>query len=180
MSRLVRKTKETEVEVEVARGLGEAKVDLADPFVKHMLETFAKYAGLDLRVKASGDLPHHIHEDVAITLGRALREEIDLAKVARIGHAFVPMDDALVLVAIDLVDRPNYHGNLADEDWAHFHRSLAFEARFTHHVDVMRGTDSHHVVEASIKALGLALRIAMAPRGDLLSTKGIPKIKKKR
>ncbi|MBI3272125.1 MAG: imidazoleglycerol-phosphate dehydratase [Planctomycetes bacterium] len=173
---LRRETRETRIEVELQLdGSGRSRVECADAFLKHMLETLARFAGFDLRAKASGDDAHHISEDLAITLGRALRQALGDAAIRRIGSALVPMDEALTQVAVDLVDRPFCDAPVPGEQFVHFLRSLAIEGRFTLHVQVLRGSDAHHVVEATFKALGLALREAVTPvAGEIRSTKGRP------
>jgi len=105
MSRLRRQTKETQIEVDVRIGSGRANVDVADGFLKHMVETLARYSGLDIELTATGDLKHHLIEDVAITLGLALADEVP-ASAARYGWAQIPMDEALADAAIDLGGRP--------------------------------------------------------------------------
>ncbi|HLE97481.1 MAG TPA: imidazoleglycerol-phosphate dehydratase [Candidatus Thermoplasmatota archaeon] len=174
MSEVKRESKETRVLVRVEPGTGEADVALAAVFPRHMVETLAKWSGLDLTVEAESldGIEHHVVEDVAITLGRALRAAIDTGRVERVGHAVIPMDDALVEVAVDLVERPYYAGEVPDVMMDHFLRSLATEAGMTLHVHAIRGKDAHHVTEAAFKALGVALRRALAPRTERLSTKG--------
>ncbi len=168
-----RKTRETDVAVSIdLDGSGRADVVLPDRWLKHMLESLSKFARFDLKVRARGDFQHHINEDVAITLGRAFREALRDRPIQRVGTATVPMDDALVTVAVDLVDRPYCHVELPDEMLVHFLRSFALEARITLHNVVVRGRNFHHVSEASFKALGLALREAVRPDEALRSTKG--------
>ena len=174
MTTIVRETTETRVRVEITRHGGGASVDTGVPFLDHMLATFARYAGLDLRVAARGDLRHHLIEDVAICVGAALAE-LTPASAARYGDRTVPMDDALVHCALDLGGRPFYEGPLPSHLYDHWMRSFADNARATLHLRVLRGTDRHHVVEAAFKALGLALRDALAARGEdgaVFSTKG--------
>jgi imidazoleglycerol-phosphate dehydratase len=108
---------------------------------------------------------------MAITLGMALRREVPDA-CARYGEAMVPMDDALVQAALDLGGRFYYRGPIPSPLYDHFLRSLAEQAAITLHVRVLRGRDRHHVVEAAIKAVGLALRQALVPEGAVFSTKG--------
>jgi imidazoleglycerol-phosphate dehydratase len=169
-----RKTRETSIQVRVRpAGRGTAKLDLEDRWLKHMLEAMAKFSGMDLEVRARGDFLHHINEDVAITLGREFRRTIDRMHVRRLGTATVAMDDALVLVSVDLVDRPFFDAQLPDEMLEHFLRSFAMEARITLHNLVLKGKNHHHIHEATFKALGLALREAMESSGGrLMSTKG--------
>ena len=147
------------------------RADTGEPFLDHMLVTLGRYAGLDLAVEARGDLRHHLVEDVAITLGLALAREVP-ATCQRYGAALVPMDDALVQVALDLGGRAWYEGPLPVPLAEHALRSFAANAAMTLHVVVLRGSDRHHVVEAAVKALGLALRQALAPGDAVFSTKG--------
>lgn len=168
---LERETKETRVRVTVARGEGPIAVETGDAFLTHMIQTLARYAGLTLTLEATGDLRHHLIEDVAITLGRAIREAVPATSV-RYAHRVVPMDDALVEVALDLGGRPYYRGPLPSRMYDHWMRSFADHAGATLHVVVRRGRDRHHVVEAAVKALGLALRDAMSDSGAVFSTKG--------
>ncbi|HEX2022016.1 MAG TPA: imidazoleglycerol-phosphate dehydratase [Candidatus Thermoplasmatota archaeon] len=139
-----------------------------------MIETLAKWSGydVDLRVVSKDGLQHHAVEDAAIVLGRALRAAIDVGAIARTAHVVLPMDDALVLVALDLVERPYYEGPLPDPLMDHVLRSLATEGGFTLHVQVLRGRDPHHVVEAAFKGFALCLDRATQPRAERLSTKG--------
>ena len=171
MKAVTRKTKETEIRVEAAIGAGKATVATTVPFLDHMLTAFATYAGLDLNVTASGDLRHHLVEDVAITVGEAVRGLIP-ATCRRYGERTVPMDDALVQVVLDAGGRPYYRGPLPNALYDHWMRSFADNARITLHVRALRGQDRHHVVEAAFKALGFALRDALADGGTVFSTKG--------
>jgi len=176
---LVRETRETRVrvKVEAASKTSKAHIDVQDEALQHMLESLARWSGLPLVVEASGDQRHHLVEDVGIVLGRALREGLDMERCERVAHAIVPMDEALVLVAVDLIDRPFFQGELPDPLLMHFLQSLAFEGRFNLHVEVMRGTHEHHICEAAFKGLGIALRKALAPREEHLSTKGKEKVR---
>ena len=168
---LERETRETRVRVALTRSDEAVVVETGIPFLTHMMETFARYAGLSLTLEASGDLRHHLIEDIAITLGRAVRNIVP-ATAVRYGHRVVPMDDALVEVALDLGGRPWYQGPLPSTMYDHWMRSFADNAGATLHVVVRRGRDRHHIVEAAVKALGLALRDAMADSGAVFSTKG--------
>lgn len=189
-----RETKETKVRCTAKPGRGAALVlfegilDSSEPdgkhakagsggraaFAKHMIETLAKWSGfdVDLHVVAKDHLEHHAVEDAAIALGQALREGIDVGAIERTAHVVMPMDDALVLVALDLVERPYYEGPLPDPLMDHVMRSLATEGGFTLHVQTLRGRDPHHVVEAAFKGLALCIAKATRPRGERLSTKG--------
>ena len=178
-SKLQRKTKETDIRVGLLlEGAGKATIDVDDQFLTHMLESLAKYSSFDITVNAKGDNEHHLIEDVAIVLGMALREALGDAPIERIASATVPMDDALVTVTIDLIDRPYVDIDCPEPLYHHFLRSFAMSSGMTLHVLAIRGFDSHHIVEASIKALGLALRSAVRPRETLLSTKSKPRVRK--
>lgn len=181
MTEILRQTSETSVTVTLdAFPAGGASVNAAttNAFLDHMLTALGRYAGLDLKVEATGDLPHHLIEDVAITLGLALRDEIPEA-CTRYADATVVMDEAMVQVALDLVGRFYYEGPVPSSLYDHFLRSFAENARITLHVRVLRGSDRHHVVEAAFKALGLALAKAMAPGTTVFSTKGVVKIERR-
>jgi imidazoleglycerol-phosphate dehydratase len=171
MSVTKRETSETSIRVELKPGAGITKIETGNGFLDHMLNAFARYSGLTLDIKASSDLKHHLVEDVALTLGRAFREIIP-AGAARYGNRVVPMDDALVQVSVDIGGRPYYDGPLPSRLYDHWMRSFSNEAGATIHVLVLRGGDRHHVVEAAFKALGLALRDALADTGETVSTKG--------
>jgi imidazoleglycerol-phosphate dehydratase len=171
MTTIVRETKETQIRIELARGTGVASVDTSVPFLDHMLVTLARYSGLDVTVHARGDLRHHLIEDVGIALGAALAQFAP-PTAARYGDRTIPMDDALVHVSVDIGGRPWYEGPLPSGLYDHWMRSFADNARATLHVRVIRGRDRHHVVEAAFKALGLALRDALAESGAVFSTKG--------
>jgi imidazoleglycerol-phosphate dehydratase len=171
MSVVVRETKETQVRIELTRGIGRATVDTTRPFLDHMLVTLARYSGLDLAVTAQGDLKHHLIEDVAIALGTAVAD-LGSNAIARYGERVIPMDDALVQVVLDLGGRPYYRGRLPSPIYTHWMRSFADHARATLHVRVLRGSDRHHVVEAAFKALGLSLRQALDETDSVFSTKG--------
>ncbi|MDQ3264162.1 MAG: imidazoleglycerol-phosphate dehydratase [Myxococcota bacterium] len=165
---LTRKTKETQVEL---RGGEAVKVDTGLPFFDHMLGTLLRYAGLNLELRARGDLRHHLIEDVGISLGLFLKDAIP-ATARRYGERIIPMDDALVQAVVDVGGRSYYRGKLPNALYEHFLRSLAENARITLHVRRLRGRDRHHLIEASFKAVGLALRDACSEGGVLFSTKG--------
>jgi imidazoleglycerol-phosphate dehydratase len=171
MTVVARETKETQIRVELARGSGKASVDTGLPYFDHMLNTFARYAGLDMTLRARGDLRHHLMEDVAITLGTAVQQVIP-PTAARYGERCIPMDDALVHAALDAGGRFYYRGPLKNRLYDHWMRSFCEHARITLHLRVLRGRDSHHLNEAAFKALALALRDAMVDSGTVFSTKG--------
>jgi imidazoleglycerol-phosphate dehydratase len=171
MTVIIRETRETTIRCELTPGNGTAEVSTGEPFLDHMLVTFARYSALDLVVEARGDLPHHLIEDVAICVGAALAAILP-ATAARYGDRTIPMDDALVHCALDLGGRPYYRGPLPSTLYDHWMRSFSDHARATLHVRVLRGRDRHHIVEAAFKALGLAVRDALADSGAVFSTKG--------
>ena len=172
---ITRETRETQIRVALAAADGAAGepsvVSTTLPFLDHMIQTFARYAGLTLRVQARGDLRHHLIEDVAICVGAALATHVP-ATCARFGDRTVPMDDALVHCALDLGGRPYYRGRLPSPLYDHWMRSFSDNAKATLHLRVLRGTDRHHIVEAAFKALGLAVRDALVDTGAVFSTKG--------
>lgn len=178
---LTRETRETRIRVRLGINASESRSEIAtgEPFLDHMLATLARYAGWDLAIEASGDLRHHLIEDVAITLGAALARALP-ATAARYGDRTIPMDDALVHCALDLGGRPYYRGGLPSGLYDHWMRSFADNAGATLHLRVLRGRDRHHVVEAAFKALGLALRQALAEGGAVFSTKGSVKMTEER
>ena len=171
MSRIERETNETRIAVDVRLGDPEGAGRVDDRFLAHMVVTLARYAGLRVELDATGDLRHHLVEDVAIALGQALREEVP-DRAARYGWAQVPMDEALVEAAIDVGGRPYYVGKLPSKLYTHFLHSFATNLGATLHVRVLRGSDRHHVVEAAVKAAGLALRQALVEGDAVFSTKG--------
>ena len=166
-----RQSRETEVRVSLELAPGAVTVDTGVPFLDHMVATMGRYAQWTLGVRAKGDLRHHVIEDVAITLGTAVARVAPPA-VIRFGHRVVPMDDALVAASLDLGGRRYYRGRLPSSFYTHWMRSFADAAGCTLHLDVRRGRDRHHVVEAAFKALGLALRDALAPAPEVFSIKG--------
>lgn len=187
-SKTGRETKETDVQVELnLDGRGNAQVDTTIKFFDHLLTSFAKHGCLDLKLKASGDLPHHVAEDAMIVLGEALGKALGSKRgIERMGDATVPMDDALVLVAVDLGGRayPDVEASfrkrklddLSSDLLVHLLQTLAVNGKFNLHVKVIRGKNDHHKAEAMFKALGVALRRAVSklPRGrGVPSTKGV-------
>ncbi|HMS24714.1 MAG TPA: imidazoleglycerol-phosphate dehydratase [Acidimicrobiia bacterium] len=175
MVQIKRATKETNIVVSIpAPGtqLTDAPVHTTTlEFLDHMLATLSRYSGLNFSVQATGDLSHHISEDVAITLGVALRKATP-DTCARYGVARVPMDDALVEVTVDLVERNFYQGPVPTVEYEHFFRSLTENFKCNVHVRVLRGVDEHHIIEAAFKGLGMCLRQAMQDSGSVFSTKG--------
>lgn len=172
MAELTRETRETKVRVVLAPGTGRTEISTTISFLDHMMVALGRYAGLDLVIESSGDLRHHVLEDVAITVGAALARATP-ESAARYGDRTVAMDDALVHVALDLGGRSYYRGPLPSTLYDHWMRSFAEHGRLTLHVRVLRGRDRHHIIEAAFKALGLALRDALRTGGaETFSTKG--------
>lgn len=177
-AKLERNTKETQIVTELnLDGTGDFHVECEIQFLKHMVETMTRYASFDLNMDAGGDNDHHITEDVAITLGTVMKMCIGEDSVERVATEFIPMDDALVMVSLDIVDRPYADIDCPNPIYAHFFRSFAMAAGLTLHVDVLRGFDEHHIVEASFKALGKALHKATRIRENELSTKDKVEVK---
>ena len=186
-----RQTKETDIQVRLSlEGKGSAKINTDIPFLDHMLELFARHGLFDLEISCKGDLhidDHHSVEDIAISLGQAFFQALgDKAGIARYGAAIVPMDEALARAVVDLSGRfylvyevktrRQRIGNFSVELAEHFWRSFAEAVRCNLHIDLLRGRNTHHILEASFKAVARALREAVArdPRiQGVLSTKGI-------
>ncbi len=186
-----RKTAETDISVELTLdGEGKSKIESGIGFFDHMLTLFSRHGFFDLNVKCDGDIyvdGHHSIEDIGIAMGDALAEALgDKAGITRYASFYVPMDEVLAFVAIDVSGRPflvydapqmapmigGYDTELTEE----FLRAFAFHAGLTLHVKVLYGTNSHHMVEAIFKALGHALHIATARDDEVkgvLSTKGV-------
>ncbi|WP_027409917.1 imidazoleglycerol-phosphate dehydratase HisB [Anoxybacteroides tepidamans] len=188
-ARILRTTNETDIQLElVIDGEGKAELETGVPFLTHMLDLFAKHGQFDLQVNAKGDTEiddHHTTEDIGICLGQALREALgDKRGIKRYGNAFVPMDEALAQVVIDLSNRPHFEfrgefpsqkvGTFDVELVHEFLWKLALEARMNLHVIVHYGRNTHHMIEAVFKALGRALDEAtmIDPR-----VKGVPSTK---
>jgi imidazoleglycerol-phosphate dehydratase len=188
-AKVERKTKEVNITLELdADGKGTAEVETGIKFLDHILVTLAKHGLFDLKVKATGDLKHHVSEDVALVLGEALRKVLVKGKgIKRFGSAYVPMDECLARAAVDLGGRPYIIRNLRlmqpqiedlkIEDIEHFFDSLAQASKANLHLTVLYGSNEHHKIEAAVKALALALRQALQldPRiGDEVpSAKGV-------
>lgn len=175
MTRLKRETGETRIDLTLSLEGGDIDVSTDEPFLTHMVETFSRYAGFGMKLRATGDLKHHLVEDVAITLGLALKKAIP-ERAERYGWATVPMDDAVVRVSLDVGGRAWYEGRLPSSLYEHFLQSMAVNMDATLHVFVDRGRDRHHVVEAAVKATGLALRQAVRKGDAVFSTKGSVKL----
>lgn len=186
-----RKTKETDISLSLSiDGEGKSKVNTGIGFFDHMLILFAKHGFFDLYVEASGDLKvdgHHTVEDIGIVLGQALKDALGEKKsIRRYGTSFVPMDETLVMVSVDLSGRPFFVfdadftspviGNLDTQLIEEFFRAVAFNSGITLHIKVLYGKNDHHKTEAIFKAFGRALDDAVKPDiriTGVMSTKGI-------
>ncbi len=180
-----RKTKETDVSVYICLDSSESvEVDTGIPFLNHMLESFAKHSSISLEVRAIGDLEvdeHHTIEDVAIALGRAIKEALGERRgVRRFGSAIVPMDDAVAICGVDISGRGyfNFSGKTGDvkgvkgENFEHFFDTLCRNSGINVYLEV-RGRNSHHIMESAFKAFAVAFREAIEVVGeDVPSTKG--------
>ncbi|WP_409175985.1 imidazoleglycerol-phosphate dehydratase HisB [Brevibacillus fortis] len=188
-AQIERNTNETQIALSFGvDGAGESEQNSGVPFLDHMLDLFTRHGHFDLTVKAKGDIEidyHHTVEDIGICLGHALREALgDKKGIKRYGNAFVPMDDALAQVVIDISNRPhleyratyptNMVGQFPTELVHEFLWKLALEARINLHVILHYGHNTHHMIEAIFKALGRALDEATTidPR-----VKGVPSTK---
>ena len=188
-----RSTFESTIRVELnLDGTGKTQISTGVPFYDHMLTALGKHSLIDLTIAAQGDIEvdvHHTVEDTAICMGQALKQALgDKSGIRRYGDATVPLDEALARAVVDLAGRPYvvhegepneqiYHligGHFTGAMTRHVFESLAYNAGICLHVDVIRGRDPHHIVEAQFKALARALRAAveMDPR-----TSGIPSTK---
>ena len=187
-AKLRRETKETTIELTLdVDGKGATSISTGIPFFDHMLEQLGKHAGFDLDIDAKGDLEvdlHHTVEDVGIVLGQALTQALGEKRgVRRFANSMVPLDEALVQVALDLSGRPflvydvepvaewigTFDPQLAEEFW----KGFVDGARVTLHIRSITGKNGHHVIEASFKGVARALRDAVKVEGDdVPSTKG--------
>ena len=189
--RVVRNTAETQITVEIdLDGTGKYELDVGNGMFEHLLAQLARHGLLDLTVQAKGDTEvgwHHLVEDTGIVLGRALREAVgDGRGITRMGHSYVPLDEALALTVVDfsgrgyaVIDAPMTDsdlGGLPADLIRHFLESLAREGQFNLHVRIITGVNNHHKAEAIFKSLARALRAALEldpRRGEQVpSTKG--------
>ena len=185
-----RTTKETSIRLSVdLDGTGKSELNTSIPFLDHMMEQIARHGLIDLVVNAKGDREiddHHTVEDIGICLGETLREALgDKAGIVRYGHAYVPLDEALSRVVLDLSGRPGleYHvqfpkdkvGGFDVELFKEFFQAVSNHGRITLHIDNLRGDNNHHIIETIFKAFGRALRMAIAHddrQSGVPSTKG--------
>ncbi len=186
---VTRDTRETRIRARInLDGSGTGKFDTGVPFLDHMLDQVARHGGFDLEISAKGDLhidAHHTVEDIGITLGQALVQALgDKQGIRRYGHAYVPLDEALSRVVVDLSGRPGLEFKIDfararigefDVDLVHeFFQGFVNHAQVTLHVDNLKGDNAHHQAETAFKAFGRALRMAVEldPRA-----KGVPSTK---
>jgi imidazoleglycerol-phosphate dehydratase len=187
-SRINRKTKETEVLVDVnLDGKGKISIKTGLPFLDHLIISLSKHAMLDLKLNAKSldGIDHHLIEDVAIALGNAMDQSLgNRVGIVRFGHSTVPMDESLAEASIDLIKRQyqridlsierNQIEGISKEDLEHFFRSLAQNLNICIHVSVKYGENDHHKIEAAIKAFAVAWRTAA---GYDEKQKGVPSTK---
>tara|TARA_R110000787_G_scaffold6770_17_gene23557 strand:- start:3695 stop:4288 length:594 start_codon:yes stop_codon:yes gene_type:complete len=190
-SKVSRETRETTINVQInLDGTGESRLATGLPFLDHMLDQVARHGLIDLDISAKGDLhidAHHTVEDIGITLGQAFDQAVGNKKgITRYGHAYVPLDEALSRIVLDLSGRPGLEWHvefpralIADFDvdlFREFFQGFVNHAKVTLHVDALRGRNAHHIAETIFKAFGRALRMACTPDtrlGDVMpSTKG--------
>ncbi|HEY0973012.1 MAG TPA: imidazoleglycerol-phosphate dehydratase HisB [Solimonas sp.] len=186
-----RNTRETQIRVELnLDGTGASRFETGIPFLDHMLDQVARHGLIDLTVIANGDREiddHHTVEDIGITLGQAFDQAVgDKKGVVRYGHSYVPLDEALSRVVVDLSGRPGLEygvefprariGEFDVDLFREFFQGFVNHAKVTLHIDNLRGRNAHHIVETVFKAFGRALRMAVSPdprMGDVTpSTKG--------
>jgi imidazoleglycerol-phosphate dehydratase len=191
-AKIIRNTLETQISVELnLDGTGTARFDTGLPFLDHMLDQIARHGLLDLDIVAKGDLhidAHHTVEDLGITLGQAFNKAVgDKKGLTRYGHAYVPLDEALSRVVLDLSGRPGLvfncefvRGTIGNFDVDLFHeffQGFVNHALVTLHIDNLAGSNAHHQAETIFKAFGRALRMALEPdarmAGMMPSTKGV-------
>ena len=187
-ARINRKTKETEVLVEVnLDGKGEISIKTGLPFLDHLITSLSKHAMLDLKLNAKSidGIDHHLIEDTAIALGNAMDQSLgNRVGIVRFGHSSVPMDESLAEASLDLIKRQyqridlsierNQIEGISKEDLEHFFRSLAQNLNICMHVSVKYGENDHHKIEAAIKAFAVAWRTAA---GYDEKQKGVPSTK---
>ncbi|MFP4580838.1 MAG: imidazoleglycerol-phosphate dehydratase HisB [Candidatus Sumerlaeia bacterium] len=190
-SKIERETKETQLTVEInLDGKGSYAGEIGVPFLEHMLDLLARHGAMDITVSGKGDThidPHHTVEDLGIVLGQALEKALgDKKGINRFGYFYMPMEETLVRVALDVCSRPYLHYNVETskervgdyevELTEDFFRALAMNAGLTLHIELLYGKNAHHIIEAIFKAFARALRQAVEydPRNanQVISTKG--------
>ena len=185
---LSRTTKETDITITLnLDGTGLSNINTPIPFLNHMLTAFTLYAAIDLNIDATGDIDvddHHLVEDIGIVLGTLFKNTLKYKKgIARFASNYTPMDEALVRTVLDISNRPflnfnstfiqNKIGGLSLQNVNEFLYAFAIESRITLHIDIIKGVNDHHKVEAIFKSLGRAFKDAKEITNDqVLSTKG--------
>ncbi|MGL1932000.1 MAG: imidazoleglycerol-phosphate dehydratase HisB [Desulfotalea sp.] len=186
---IIRKTNETDIRLEInLDGSGQHLIDTGVPFLNHMLTLFAVHGSFDLSLKADGDIDiddHHTTEDIGIVLGQAIAQALgDKGGISRYSHVYLPMDEALVRVVMDLSNRPflQYDVPVIEQKLGtfdscmvkEFFRAVSQLAGITLHIDMIHGENGHHIIEAVFKGFGRALSQAIQPidSGKVLSSKG--------
>ncbi|MGD9568128.1 MAG: imidazoleglycerol-phosphate dehydratase HisB [Sedimentibacter sp.] len=185
---VIRKTNETEIKVELnLDGSGLTEIDTGVGFLNHMLQLFGFHGKFDLKIKCTGDLnvdSHHTSEDIGIALGQAFKEALgDKKGIERYGFMFLPMDEAMARVAVDLSGRPclvynvdfsrSMLGSMATEDFKEFFKGFVNNSLCALHIELLYGENDHHKIEAVFKGFGRALKTAVKVTSDSLqSTKG--------
>ncbi|MGI6085192.1 MAG: imidazoleglycerol-phosphate dehydratase HisB [Acetivibrionales bacterium] len=188
---LVRKTKETDISLRLdLDGTGENTISTGLGFLDHMLCLFSGHGRFDIKLECKGDLSvdgHHTAEDIGIVLGKAISEALGSREsIKRFGTSYVPMDESLALVSLDLSNRPYLHfevpfstdkiGQMETEMFEEFFRALAANSGMTLHIKLIHGKNNHHIIEAVFKAFARALKEAVTIDSEIkgvLSTKGI-------
>ncbi|NYT52800.1 MAG: imidazoleglycerol-phosphate dehydratase HisB [Candidatus Vesicomyosocius endoextente] len=191
MIKVFRKTNETDISVELnLYGMGNATIDTGVPFLDHMLDQVARHGLMDLTIKCDGDIQidnHHSVEDIGITLGQAFVQAVgDKKGLIRYSHSYVPLDESLSRVVLDLSGRPSLNFNVSftramigtfDVDLiSEFFQGFVNHALVTLHIDNLKGINSHHQAESIFKAFGRALRVAITEderQEGIPSTKGL-------
>ncbi len=188
-AKISRNTLETKIELDLKLdGSGKININSGIGFFDHMLKAMAFYAGFDLEVSCKGDLyvdTHHSVEDIGLSLGTAFKEALgDKKGIQRFASPIIPMDESLVLIAIDISNRPylvenlkfksERIGDMETQSFKVFFHAFAMAAAITLHIDVMRGENDHHMIEAVFKGLGRAIKEAVCLVGsEVVSTKGV-------
>lgn len=187
--KLYRKTNETEIKIDLCLdGLGNNSINTEIGFFNHMLELFAFHSEIDINLSAKGDTyvcDHHLVEDIGISLGNCIKEALNNKKgIKRYSTVFIPMDEALVMVSLDISGRSYLHfeadfnremiGSFSTEMVKEFFRALAFNSGITLHIKVLYGENDHHKIEGIFKAFGRALKEAVKVVGnEIPSSKGM-------
>lgn len=191
-AKVSRKTKETEIEVEInLDGSGKCNISTGIGFFDHMLESFAKHSGIDLNLKAIGDLHidmHHTVEDTGIVMGKAINDALgDFSGLVRFGHFYAPLDEALSRAVVDVSNRPflvwnvefarDKVGEMDTELFREWFAAFAGNAGICLHIENLYGTNTHHIIESCFKALARAFKAAITIDKNLngapASTKGV-------